>query len=103
VGITEDDVRAVQAELGPAWFVGTATYPEGERLTALPWPPKWDGRIVTGATRAEVLAAAREKEAERDRIRSEHVPGRDGHTMCPSCGRCPRCDQCGPHSISGPW
>jgi len=103
VGITDDDVRAVQAELGSAWFVSTATYPEGERLTALPWPPRWDGRIVTGATVAEVLATVREREAEQARIRSEHVDGQDGHVMCAVCPRCIKCDLHGPHSKSGPY
>ena len=101
--ITDDDVEALQAALGDNWLAGTGTYPEGRRLTAQPWPPRWDGRIVIGETAAEVLAGVRKLEATRARIRSEHAPGRDGHTKCPACGRCPACDQCGPHSISGPW
>ena len=101
--ITDDDVKALQAALDDNWLAGTGTYPEGRRLTAQPWPPRPGGRIVIGETVAEVLAGVREREEERARIRSEHAPGRDGHTKCPACGRCPRCDQCGPHSISGPY
>jgi len=102
-GITDDDVKALQAALGDAWLAGTGTYPEGRRLIAQPWPPRPGGRIVIGETAAEVLAGVREREAERARIRSEHVSGQGGHVLCPACSRCSKCDPHGPHSISGPY
>ena len=97
--VTDDDVRAVQAELTSAWFVRR----DGGRLTAQPWPPRPGGRIVIGETVAEVLAGVREREAEQARVRAGHVAGQDGHVMCLACGRCIKCDPHGPHSNSGPW
>jgi hypothetical protein len=105
VDITDDDVKELQAALGPAWFASTATYPEGRRLTAMPWPPRWApaDRLVIGRTVDEVLAGVRERVEEQARIRAGHVDGQDGHAVCRACGKCRKCDPHGPHSNSGPW
>lgn len=64
--ITTEVVKALQHELGQDWVVGTGTYPQGRRITAMPWPPTWapPGKIVIGENADQVRAEIkRRKEA----------------------------------------
>lgn len=63
--ITTEIVRALQRELGKDWVVGTGTYPQGRRITAMPWPPTWapPGKIVIGENADQVRAEIKRRKA----------------------------------------
>lgn len=66
--ITPEVLKALQRELGKSWVVGTGSYPEGRRITAMPWPPTWApaGKIVIGKTAAEVRAEVKRRKESGD-------------------------------------